>query len=188
MGYADITCEFMSGIETQKSEKEKGISMTLTRWHHPETGNVSPFRRITNLRDEVENLFNLAFGRLAESDDEHGRGSQLLEGWFPAIDMFEDKDNLLVKAELPGMKKEDIEISLHENYLTLSGERKQEQKYEDADVYRSERWAGRFHRTVSLPCQVEAEKIKATYSEGVLTVTLPKAEEAKPKQIPISVK
>lgn len=162
--------------------------MTLTRWHHPETGNVSPFRRITNLRDEVENLFNLAFGRLAESDDEHGRGSQLLEGWFPAIDMFEDKDNLLVKAELPGMKKEDIEISLHENYLTLSGERKQEQKYEDADVYRSERWAGRFHRTVSLPCQVEAEKIKATYSEGVLTVTLPKAEEAKPKQIPISVK
>ncbi len=143
---------------------------------------------MTSLRNEVENLFNLAFGRLTETDDENGRGSQLLEGWFPAVDVFEDKDNLLVKAELPGMKKEDIEIAMQDNYLTLSGERKQEQKYEEGDVYRSERWAGRFHRTITLPCRVDTEKIKATYNEGVLTVTLPKAEEAKPKQIPITVK
>jgi HSP20 family protein len=162
--------------------------MTLTRWQRPEFKGLAPFRRMTSLRDEVESLFNLAFGRVAESNDENGRGSQLLEGWFPAVDMFEDKDNLQIKAELPGMRKEDIDISLQDNYLTLSGERKEEQKHEDAGVYRSERWAGRFHRSITLPCRVDAEKIKAAYNEGVLTVTLPKAEEAKPKQIPISVK
>lgn len=133
-------------------------------------------------------MFNLAFGHLVGAKPENGHGLQLLEGWFPAVDVYEDKDNLLVKAELPGLKKEDIQISLDNGNLTLSGERKQEEKRQDAEVYRSERWVGRFHRSVSLPCRVESEKIKATYSEGVLTVTLPKAEDAKPKQIPISVK
>jgi len=162
--------------------------MTLTRWQRPESS-FSPFRRVASLRDEVDSLFNLAFGRLTGTNGgENGRGSQLLEGWFPAVDVYEDKDNLLVKAELPGLKKEDIEISLHEGFLTLSGERKQEQAREGAEVYRSERWAGRFHRTISLPCRVEADKIQATYNEGVLAVTLPKAEEAKPKQIQITVK
>jgi HSP20 family protein len=136
----------------------------------------------------MDNLLNLALGRLADTKLENGQGSQLLEGWFPAVDVYEDKDSLLVKAELPGLKKDDIDISLQEGYLVLSGERKQEQKHEDANVYRSERWEGRFHRSISLPCRVDAEKIKATYNEGVLTVTLPKAEDAKPKQIPISVK
>ena len=161
--------------------------MTLTRWQKPESWGLAPFRRATSLRDELDSLFNLAFGRLADANVENGRGLQLLEGWSPAVDIYEDKDTLLVKAELPGLKKEDIGISLHEGYLTLSGERKEEAKQEGADVYRSERWVGRFHRSISLPCRVDAVKIKATYNEGVLTVTLPKAEEAKPKQIPISV-
>jgi HSP20 family protein len=159
--------------------------MTLTRWQRPDFWGLSPLRRMTSLRDEVDSLFNLAFGHLVGSKQENG---QLLEGWFPAVDVYEDKDNLLVKAELPGLKKEDIQISLDNGNLTLSGERKQEEKQQDAGVYRSERWVGRFHRSVSLPCRVDSEKIKATYSEGVLTVTLPKAEDAKPKQIPISVK
>ncbi len=162
--------------------------MTLTRWQRPDFWGLSPLRRMTTLRDEVDSLFNLAFGRLVDAKGENGQGQQLLEGWFPAVDVFEDKDNLLVKAELPGLKKEDIQISLDNGNLTLSGERKQEEKHQDADVYRSERWVGRFHRSVSLPCRVDAEKIKATYNDGVLTVTLPKAEDAKPKQIPISVK
>jgi HSP20 family protein len=143
---------------------------------------------VASLRDEVDNLFHLALGRLVGSNDGNGRGSQSLEGWFPAVDVFEDKDSLLVKAELPGLKKEDIEISLHDGFLTLAGERKQEEQHEGAAVYRSERQVGRFQRSISLPCSVEADKIKATYNEGVLTVALPKAEEAKPKQIPISVK
>jgi HSP20 family protein len=161
--------------------------MKLTRWQKPEFWNVSPWRRANSFRDEVDNLFNLALGRLANPNPEAGPDAQLLEGWFPAVDVYEDKDNLLVKAELPGMRKEDVEIAFHNGYLTLSGERKQEQKHEDAETYRSERWLGRFHRTISLPCRVEADKIKATYNEGVLTVTLPKAEEAKAKQIPITV-
>jgi len=143
---------------------------------------------VTNLRDEVDNLFNLAFGHFLDVRPENGHGSQSLEGWFPAVDVYEEKDSLLVKAELPGLKKEDISISLDNGNLTLSGERKQEEKRQDAGVYHSERWVGRFHRTVSLPFRVDAEKIKASYNEGVLTVTLPKAEDAKPKQIPISVK
>jgi HSP20 family protein len=129
----------------------------------------------------------MAFGRIASLNPDNGRESELLEGWFPAVDVYEDKDNLLVKAELPGIRKEDVGISFHNGNLILSGERKQEEKNESAQPYRSERWVGRFHRTINLPCRVEADKIKATYNEGVLTVTLPKAEEAKAKQIPISV-
>src|SRR5208282_3034213 len=102
--------------------------------------------------------------------------------------LFEDKESLVVRAEVPGMRKEDIEISLHDGYLTVSGERKQDQTYAAAETYRSERWLGRFQRTISLPCKVDADKIKAAYTDGILTVTLPKAEEAKPKQIPITVK
>jgi len=162
--------------------------MTLTRWQKPNFWGLSPLRRVTSLRDEVDNLFSLAFGKLAEGNVEDGRNAQLLEGWFPAVDVYEDKENLQVTAELPGLKKEDIEISLQDGYLTLGGERKHEEKRKDAEVYRSERWVGRFHRSISLPCSVDAEKIKATYNDGVLTVVLPKAEEAKPKQIPITVK
>jgi HSP20 family protein len=135
---------------------------------------------MTSLREDVDNLFNLAFGRVAGSPGD-------LQGWVPAVDVYEDKDNLLVRAELPGMKKEEIEISLHEGVLTLSGERKAEKKEEGAETYRSERQLGRFQRSISLPCAVVADKIKATYHDGVLAVSLPKAEEAKPKQIPISV-
>jgi HSP20 family protein len=162
--------------------------MTLTRWQRPGFWGLAPLRRVASLRDEVDSLFNMAFGRLADPNLENGHGAQSLEGWFPAVDVYEDKDSLLVKAELPGLKKEDINIALEDGNLTFSGERKQEEKHQDAGVYRSERWVGRFHRTVSLPCRVETEKITATYNEGVLTVTLPKAEDAKPKHIPISVK
>jgi len=162
--------------------------MTLTRWQRPDFWSLSPLRRVASLRDEVDSLFNMAFGRLADPKLENGHGTQMLEGWFPAVDVYDDKENLLVKAELPGLKKEDIHISLENGSLTVSGERKHEEKRHDADVYRSERWVGRFHRSVTLPCRVDAEKIQATYNDGVLTVTLPKAEDAKPKQIPISVK
>ena len=92
-----------------------------------------------------------------------------------------------MKAELPGMKKEDIDVSLHDGALSISGERKSEEKLENAEVYRSERFFGRFQRTVALPATVDAAKISAQYKDGVLTVTLPKAEEAKPKQIDVQV-
>jgi HSP20 family protein len=107
--------------------------------------------------------------------------------WAPALDLREDSENLVATVELPGLKKEDIEVTVHEGMLSVSGERKHEKQSKDTDVYRSERFYGRFHRTISLPRPVKAEAIKASYKDGVLTVMLPKTEAAKPKQIEVSV-
>lgn len=153
---------------------------SLTRWQRPELSVWPGFGRLTDLRDEIDRLFEAPLAELT-------RTSQILSGWTPAMDVFEDKDNVYVRAELPGMKKEDIDLSLHEGSLSISGERKAEQKFEDAEVYRSERFFGRFQRTVTLPTPVVMEKVKAHYKDGILTVTLPKAEEAKPKHIDVNV-
>ncbi len=153
---------------------------SLTRWQRPELATWPGFGRLTDLRDEIDRLFEAPLAELA-------RGSQLLSGWTPALDLFEDKDNLYARVELPGMKREDIDLSLHEGSLSISGERKGEEKFKGAEVYRAERFCGRFQRTVSLPTPVAAEKVKAHYSDGILTVTLPKAEEAKPKHIDVNV-
>jgi len=156
--------------------------MRLTRWQRPEMSVWDPFRGLSTLRDEIDRLFDSPLSALSETTQ------PFLSGWLPAVDFFEDKDNFIVKAELPGMKKEEIEIALHDGVLTLSGERKADEKYESAQTCRSERFLGRFQRTLSLPAAVEADKVQATYKDGILTVTLPKAEEAKPKQIEVTVK
>lgn len=153
---------------------------SLTRWHRPELSTWPGLPRLTDLRDEIDRLFEAPLAELA-------RSSQLLSGWTPALDMFEDKDNIYVRAELPGMKKEDIEVSLHEGTLSISGERKSEEKEENREAYRTERFFGRFQRAVSLPTLVEPDKIKAEYRDGILSITLPKAEQAKPKQITVNV-
>jgi len=108
-------------------------------------------------------------------------------GWTPAIDLYEDKDHITIKAELAGMKKEDIEVTLHEGTLNIAGERKTEKRVEEPGLCRSERYFGRFQRAITLPAPVDGTKVKADYKEGVLTVTLPKTEEAKPKQIDVMV-
>ena len=151
----------------------------LTRWQRPDL-TWPTFGRLTSLREEIDRLFEEPLAELA-------RGSRLLSGWTPALDIFEDKDNLFVKAELPGMKREEIQVSLHDGSLSISGERKSETKHEDAEVYRSERFVGRFQRTVTLPAPVSGDKVKAQYKDGILTITLPKTEESKPKQIEVSV-
>jgi len=154
--------------------------MNLTRWQRPELS-VSPgVGRLSDLRDIMDRLFDAPLAELT-------RASQLLGGWAPALDMHEDKDNILVKVELPGMKKENIDISLHDGSLSIAGERKSEQKAEDAEVCRAERFYGRFQRTVALPAPVAADQVKAHYTDGVLTVMLPKTEESKPKQINVQV-
>jgi HSP20 family protein len=152
---------------------------SMMRWQRPELTSWPTFGRLTDLRDEIDRLFELPLAELAHT-------SRLLSLWTPAIDVYEDKDALTVKAELPGMKKEDIELSLHDGCLSISGERKSESKHQEAEVYRAERFFGRFQRTVSLPTPVATEKVKAQYKDGILTVTLPKTEEAKPKQIDVS--
>ena len=151
----------------------------LTRWQRPELTTWPGFGRLTNLREEIDRLFELPLAELA-------RSSQLLSGWTPALDVFEDTDNVVVRAELAGLKREDIDLSLHDGCLTLSGERKSEGKYEGAEACRSERFFGRFQRTITLPAPVAADKVKAQYKDGILTVTLPKTEEAKPKHIAVN--
>ena len=154
--------------------------MNLIRWQRPELSTWTGFGRLSSLRDEIDRLFGEPLSELA-------RASQLLSGRTPPLDLHEDKDNFVVNIELPGMKKDDIEVSLHDGSLSISGERKSEEKFEGADTYRSERFFGRFQRTVTLPAAVVADKINAQYKDGLLTVTLPKAEEAKPKQIDVQV-
>jgi HSP20 family protein len=153
--------------------------MNLIRIQRPEVW-VSPFDRLTNLRDDINRLFDVPSG-------EFGRETEFFTGWSPVLDVYEDKDNLIVKAELPGMKKDQMELSLHDNTLTISGERKAERTETNGDASRSERFFGRFQRTVTLPKPVDASKINARYKDGILTVTLPKTEDSKPRQIEVKV-
>lgn len=153
--------------------------MNLIRWQRPQLSTWPGLGRLSSLRDEIDRLFESPWTGFGTS--------QLLSGWTPALDLHEDKDNFVVKIELPGMRKEDINVSLHDGALSISGERKSEEKLEKNEVYRSERFFGRFQRTVTLPASVAADKIKAQYKDGILSVTLPKAEEGKPKQIDVQV-
>lgn len=132
--------------------------------------------RLTDLRDEIDRLFEAPVARTSE-----------FLGWTPAFDVYEEKDNFVVKAELPGMKKEDINVSLHDGSLIISGERQVETPTEGTEVYRAERFFGKFQRTVTVPATVAADKVKADYKDGILTITLPKSEEAKPKQIEVKM-
>src|SRR6266480_1086769 len=142
--------------------------MSIIRYQPPETVAWSGLNRLSNLRDELDSLFEMPFW------SNFGRQSQLFSGWSPALDLYQNNDNMIARVELPGMRKEDIEISLQDGTLTIGAER-------------TERYVGKFRRSVSLPTQVDASKVTATYRDGILTVTLPKAEEAKPKQIQVNV-
>jgi HSP20 family protein len=104
------------------------------------------------------------------------------------VDISEDQDNLYMDVEIPGMKKEDIKVSLEHNVLSLKGEKKQEKEFKEESYHRWERRYGSFARAFELPVPVQADKINASYKSGVLHVVLPKAEEVKPKEIPIEVK
>jgi len=152
---------------------------SLIRWRRPDL-TWSGFGGLSDLRNEIDRLFDAPLSELAQA-------SNLLSGWTPALDMHEDKDNVYVRVEVPGMKKEDIEVSLHDGMLSVSGERKAETKVEEREVYRSERFFGRFHRSVTMPAPVASDKVKAQYKDGVLSITLPKTEEAKPRQIDVNI-
>ena len=155
--------------------------MALTRFNISEYPTWSPFRQLSTLRDEIDRLFESPLNLLTTSSQ------QFLNGWLPAVDLYEDNDHYMLRAELPGMRKEDIDISLHGDVLTLSGERKEDERLVKAQVFRSERCQGKFQRTFTLPMQIAADKVQASYKDGILSVTLPKAEEAKPKQISVNV-
>ena len=142
--------------------------MKLMQYQRPSVA-WPTFGRLTSLQDELDRLFEAP-----------------MTGWAPALDVHEDKENFSVRVELPGLKREDIEVSLHDGALVITGERKEEKVTEGTEVHRQERFYGKFTRALTLPAAVAGDKVKAQYKDGILTVTLPKAEEAKPKAITVS--
>ncbi|MFN6962586.1 MAG: Hsp20/alpha crystallin family protein [Pyrinomonadaceae bacterium] len=136
-----------------------------------------PFRELRSLQDEVNRLFSTSFNR---------GGSDIMRGaWSPSVDIFENKDSIVLEAELPGMKPEDVNISIENNVLTIHGERKFEKKDEQDNFHRVERSYGSFTRSFTLPPTVSSENVDAVFENGVLRLTLMKREEAKPRRIEI---
>src|SRR5215208_1253670 len=180
-----IPFHFYSGMaraipNDESFQKERRLTMTLIRYQSPELSPWSAADRLSNLRDELNSFFELPFSSSL------ARAGQLFSGWSPALDLYEGSDNVTAIVELPGMRKEEIEISLHDGTLTVSGERKRESSSNGDKAERTERYVGTFRRSIALPTRVDANKVSATYRDGILKVTLPKAEEAKPKQIQVS--
>ncbi|MBI2845686.1 MAG: Hsp20/alpha crystallin family protein [Chloroflexi bacterium] len=145
--------------------------MSISRW--------DPFRDLPSMREAMNRLFDEGLFRPW--------------GWAYdfgslAVDVYDNKDSIVIRASVPGMKSEDIDISITGDTITISGEVKQEEKVEKENYYRRERRYGSFSRAVALPVAVQSDKAEAVFEDGVLTLTLPKAEEAKPKSIKVTVK
>jgi len=174
LAFSKLNKEF----EETKTNFTNSKLMSIIRYQVPQLSNWSSSDRLASLRDEVNRLFDFSWP---------SRDSGLFSGWSPALDVFDDKDNLVVKVELPGLNKDAINISLDKGVLTISGERKQERESKEGESFRSERYFGKFQRSVTLPTPVDGSKVSASYKDGVLTVDLPKVEEAKPKQIAVNV-
>lgn len=154
--------------------------MSLIRYQSPDLSAWSSFDRWATLRDELNNLFEVPAGNLT-------RQAQLFSGWTPALDLSQNSENVVAVLEVPGMQKEKIDISLHDGMLTIAGERQSSSSDEGDNAERTERFSGKFRRSISLPTRVEAGRVSATYKDGILTVTLPKAEEAKPKKVEVTI-
>lgn len=146
--------------------------MTIVRY--------DPFRDLRTLQEEVNRLFSTNLTR-GFGEESIGRGA-----WNPSVDIFENKDHIVLEAELPGMKRDDFELSVENNVITLRGERQFEKKEDSDNYHRVERSYGSFTRSFTLPQTVSAEGATAEYHQGVLRVTLPKREETKTRRIQIS--
>jgi len=152
--------------------------MAIVRWE--------PFRDLVSIQDRMNRLFDEAFRGVpragAPAEEEWAQGS-----WAPAVDIYEQEGSLVLKAELPGVDAKDFDVKVENNVLTLRGERKFDNEVQRDNYHRIERAYGTFSRSFTLPSVVDTEKIKAEFKDGVLRVTLPKRDEAKPKQISIAV-
>ena len=151
--------------------------MAIVRWE--------PFRDLVTVQERMNRIFDEAFrgaGRGGGEDDWALGGT-----WAPAVDIYEQDGNLVLKAELPGIDPKDVDVRVENNVLTLRGERKFESEVKREKYHRVERAYGSFSRSFTLPSVVDTDKIKAEFKDGLLRVTLPTREEAKPKQISIAV-
>ena len=146
--------------------------MSVSRW--------DPFQDLLSIQDEMNQLFTRAFGQQRPSESS---GTQRM--WAPALDISERKDAYVVAVEVPGMKPEELDITLEDGLLTIQGERRFTQESTDQQWHRVERRYGSFRRSITLPSQVQADRIEASFDNGVLEVVVPKAEEARPKKITV---
>lgn len=158
--------------------------MTLEIWR-PRRGLIpwSPFREIDKMEQRFDDMFGRPFwpARWRRFPLEQA-------AWVPAIDVYEKDDKFVVKAELPGMREDDIDVYVVGDMLTIRGEKKPESEVKEEEYYRCERSYGSFYRSVALPSTVDDSRIEAEYEGGILEVTLPKKAEVKPKKVAISVK
>jgi len=150
--------------------------MSLVRWE--------PYKDAVSLQERMNRMFREPFMR-PFLEEENGIG---LSTWAPSVDVFEDEEKLVIKAELPEMDQKDIEVHVEDNQLTIKGERKLEKEEKKEKYHKIERSYGTFSRSFTLPSTVDQDKIKAHYDRGVLKIELPKKEETKPRHIAIDVK
>ena len=148
--------------------------MPIVRWE--------PFRDTFATQDRLNRLFNETLGRFAGDEEGLSTGN-----WIPPVDIYETDQAVVLKAELPGIAPKDVEATIHDGTLYLKGERKHESEIKEENYRHVERAYGSFGRTFPLPAAVDAEKVRADFKDGVLTLTMPKREEAKPKKIKISI-
>ncbi len=160
--------------------------MTLIRWNpardlarwspEPDFGT-----NLFSMQREINRMFDHLFDRTTGDEERTGAG------WMPTVDIAEKDDRYLMNIDLPGVSREDVKITLKDNVLTISGEKKNESEEKDSSYYRSERQYGRFERSFTLPSTVNGERIEAGFTNGVLSVRIPKREETKPKEIQVKV-
>ncbi|HEY9164648.1 MAG TPA: Hsp20/alpha crystallin family protein [Candidatus Kryptonia bacterium] len=155
--------------------------MALIRWKpENEISTWSPLRDLVSMQRELGRVFDGLFS------DFDGNVSGLSR-WAPHVDVSENHDAYTIKAELPGVSKNDVKITLQDNILTLKGEKKNENEEKNAEYHRIERSYGSFERSFTLPTGVKSDKIDASFKDGVLSITLPKVEEAKPREIEVKL-
>ena len=150
--------------------------MAIVRWRPRREWD--PFADMLDLQNSINKLFNLSIGRRTPGEP---------STWTPYVDIMRKGDNFILRSELPGLKKDDIEITVQDNVVTLKGEKRDEKEIKEDDYYQCERCFGAFQRSFELPSAIDRSKIKANFKDGVLNVTLPIAEEAKPKQIKVDI-
>jgi HSP20 family protein len=161
-------------------EKEEKESRSLAPWR--------PFSELSRMEREMERMFEDFFGGRRRpfwpARWLPGRGMEISAG---AVDVYEEKDDIVVKAELPGMEKDNIEVNISDHHLTIKGEKKKEEEIKEEDYYRSERSYGSFVRSLELPKDIQTDKVKAAFKNGILEIRMPKTEEAKKKEIKVKV-
>ena len=146
--------------------------MNLVRWN--------PWKEINTLQNRLNHLLNDSYFQSSQSDDDMSLGT-----WHPVVDMYDEDDRIVIKAELPGLEKKDIAVDVKDRVLTISGERNYDNEVKEEKYYRRERAYGKFQRAFSLPADVDSDKIKADFKDGLLKVEVPKPEKQKPKEITI---